>query len=264
MRLGYITPSRFKDVMTVAKGYKTKDDLELELATLADDQHKREQKNRTNTQIYKDTEDRIKQLPELIANWSPVFRFGDTAKTYATEIALGRFAIEIPGFRSDATDHGNRFEVEARELYQQLTGYQFPKENFRMVSEKYPFIAGEADGNIYGRGRRWGGEIKCPYNPVNHFNNLTGEKDQHRDTYIWQVVGYCSPWMYGWEGYTFISFNPYFPGEGKISYQDYERNAELEQELEEALLCFEMELVRPLVEKMKNLFKADPLEQWRF
>jgi hypothetical protein len=261
MRAGFITPSRFKDVMTVARGYKTKPELEAELATLADDQHKREQKGSTSTQVYIDTEARIKVLPNLISNWKPESRFGDTALSYAKEVALGRFGVIKPEFQASATEHGKRFEPEARAAYEAATGYVFPAENFRLTSSVYPFIAGECDGNIYGRGVKWGGEIKCPYNPIIHLATLQGETN-FEDVYKWQVAGYCAPWMYGWEGYTFISYNPYFPGDGKLFYKDYERNTELESELESTLVMFETKVVQPLVIEFAELFGVEVPEGW--
>ena len=263
MRVGFITPSRFKDVMTMAKGYKTKSELEAELAQLADDQHKRQQKGSTTTQIYIETEKRIKLLPDLIKNWSPASRFGDTALTYAKEIALGRFGIYKPEFTAAPLEHGKRFEPEARAAYEAKTGFQFPAENFRMVSNKYPFIAGESDGNIYGKDRLWGGEIKCPYNPLNHLATLQGDEDQ-QETYKWQTAGYCAPWMYGWEGFTFISYHPFFPGTGNLFYQDFERNETLEMELENTLVMFEYRVIRPLVLELEDLFNCKQNDQWDF
>lgn len=261
-RTGFITPSRFKDVMTVAKGYKTKEELEQELIDLKQAQAKREEKNSTSTAIYKSTAERIEELPELIASWTPALRFGDTALSYAKEIALGRFGVGKPEVNAYALEHGNTYEPEARQAYIDATGYDFPAEEFRMVSDIYPFIAGEADGQIYGREVSWGGEIKCPVNPLNHLANMT--EALQWDLYKWQVTGYCSPWLYGWEGYTFISYNPYFPGEGKLWFQDFDRDQELEKELEETLVLFEMEVVRPLVKELEELFQTNVEEQWNF
>jgi hypothetical protein len=260
MRAGFITPSKFKDVMTVAKGYKTKSELEAELAQLADDQHKREQKGTTTTAIYKDTEARIKLLPDLIKNWSPASRFGDTALTYAKEVALGRFGVYKPEINAASLEHGKRFEPEARAAYEAKTGLQFPAENFRLVSNQYPFIAGECDGNIYGKGRAWGGEIKCPFNPLNHLENLQG--DGQVETYQWQTAGYCAPWMYGWEGYTFVSYHPYFPGDGNLAIKDFERNESLEKELETTLVLFESSVVQPMVMELEDLFNCKKLQSW--
>jgi hypothetical protein len=282
MRAGFITPSRFKDVMTVARGYKTKPELEAELLELKAMQAERERKGSTKTQVYIDTEARIKVLPNLISNWKPESRFGDTALTYAKEVALGRFGVIKPEFQASATEHGKRFEPVARAAYEEATGYVFPAENFRLTSDVYPFIAGECDGNIYGRGVKWGGEIKCPKNPINQLNTLAiaaikdnpekyealrkyykeESKDQHDKDYLWQVAGYCAPWMYGWEGYTFISYDPDFPGNGKLFYKDYERNTELESELESTLVMFETKVVQPLVIEFAELFGVEVPEGW--
>jgi len=261
-RSGFLTPSRFKDVMTVARGYKSKDDLFAELRTLADDQHKRKQKGSTNTKVYADGEQRMLELPNIIKTWSAASRFGDSAYTYAKEVALGRFGIVGEQIKAWSLDWGNRYEPEAREVFEAVTGLEFPKENFRAVSEVYPFIAGEADGQIYGKDKPWGGEIKCPSNPVNHLDNFL-EAKQH-DLYKWQVAGYCAPWMYGWDGYTFISYHPNFPGKGNIWFQDYERDQAIELELETTLLLFENEVVRPLVAKLENKFEINVEEKWRF
>jgi hypothetical protein len=261
-RSGFLTPSSFKDIMTVSKSYKTKQELEFELSKLAKAQHEREQKNRTSTKIYTDTEERIAELPALILNWSPVSRFGDTAITYAKKVALGRFGITMPEIKAGSLEHGKAFEPEARAAYEARTGYEFPAENFRMVSLRYPFIAGEADGAIYGREAKWGGEIKCPFNPINHLENLTG--DSQLDTYKWQTAGYCSPWMYDWDGFTFISYHGLFPGDSKLHFSDHERDILLESELEETLILFEMEVVRPMVAEFEQLFNTNVDDKWKF
>lgn len=271
MRAGYITPSRFKDIMTVGNGYKTKEELQDELAILADAQHKREQKGSTSTAIYATTAKRIAALPELIKEWSPELRFGGTAKSYAIEVALGRFGIVKDQVTAKSLEHGITFEIEARSAYEEATSYHFPKEDFRMVSEVYPFIAGEADGNIYGRDKKWGGEIKCPANPVNHLNNMIAGTDlgdrleiksQHDELYKWQTTGYCAPWMYGWDGYTFISYNPFYPESAKLHYTDYERDESLEDELETTLILFENKVVCPLVNEFTELFKTKVEQKW--
>ena len=261
-RAGYLTPSAFKDIMTIAQGYKTKEDLELELAKVAKQQHEREQKNRTNTKIYTDTEDRIKQLPALIHSWSPASRFGGTALTYSKKVALGRFGITAPEVNAKSLDHGKAFEPVARLAFEQMTGLEFPVQNVRLVSEKYPFIAGEADGEIFGKDKRWGGEIKCPYNPLNHLENLMD--DQQLDTYKWQTAGCCSPWMYNWDGFTFISYHGMCPGDSALNYSEHERDVLLENELEDALVLFETKVVQPLVSELEILFNTKVDDKWKF
>lgn len=261
-RSGFLTPSRFKDIMTVAKGYKTKEELLQELAKLTEEQKDRLAKGRTKTKIFTDTQERLEQLPGLIESWNPASRFGDTALTYAKEIALGRFGVDRNEVTAKSLDHGNQFEPEAREAFENATGYFMPKEEFRMVSEELPFIAGEADGQIIGSEKKLGAEIKCPFNPVNHLDNILEGKQLEQ--YKWQVTGYCSSFMYGWDGYVFISYSPFFPGKGKLWYQEFERNEELEAELEDTLVLFEMDVVRPLVTELEELFETKQLEQWDF
>lgn len=262
-RTGYITPSRFKDVMTKARGYKTPEELEVEFRQLKEDQAKREAKGTTTTKVYADSKARLEELPRLIKYPNPAAQFGETAKSYAVEVALGRFGIEKPQVNAKSLEHGNQYEPEARAAYEEATGNSFPVQNVRTVSEEFPFIAGECDGIIYrADGRPWGGEIKCPHNPINHWMNIS-EGKQFEEDYKWQVAGYCR--MYDWEGYTAVSYSPFFPGQGKLWHQDYERDNDLEIELFETLVAFNEHLVAPLVLEMLEAFKVNPaamLEKW--
>jgi hypothetical protein len=255
-RTGYITPSRFKDVMTPAKGWKSKIEIETDVQNLQMWVDTYEHSRVTKTFLA--LQDKLTKARKDLKHFDPASRFGETAKSYAVEVALGRFGIEMPSVNAASVQHGNRYESEARARYEQETGNAFPSENFRAVSVEFPFIAGQSDGNIYrADGRKWGGEIKCPWNPVNHYRNLVSNA-QFVEDYKWQTSGYCG--LYGWEGFTAISYNPNFPHNAQLSYTDFERDEALIKELFDTLVAFEHDIVRPLVKQIEDQFKTKSFE----
>lgn len=225
--LGTFSPSRFADVMTYPKGYKSPDGLQAFSKYLQDEQSKRVKAGRKTTKVFSDTADQIESIHYQLANWLPEYEFGDTALTYAKEVALGRLGVAMPEVKAKPLDHGKENEPEALRIYNKITGAEAFKPEIRQVYGDY--ITGECDGLIGEDGLI---EIKCPYNPINHLNNLL-TWDQ-LELYKWQIQGYLM--IYDRQWCDFVSFNPDFPDwNTQIGWTRVERDPVMIIELEKRI-----------------------------
>jgi hypothetical protein len=108
----------------------------------------------------------------------------ETAKSYIEEVAIE----ELTGYRKDfgtsATEHGNKYEEEAFEMFKQATGL-----NFDFTSKTfYPFggnSGASPDGVLYeDLSITAVVDIKCPYSPLSFYEqkemlmNCAGNKTQ--------------------------------------------------------------------------------------
>ena len=143
--------------------------------------------------------------------------WGQTAKNiilelaaYATMTPEGKeqWAIEqmYKDFRQ--TKWGTEYEPEARELYSKIKGYKVEETGFS-IHPYYDYIGGSFDGMSHYVGDFGIQEIKCPYNPVNHMNNLdllhNGGIDASH-TYYGQIQNNIE--VAGVEWCDFISYDP--------------------------------------------------------
>ena len=148
--------------------------------------------------------------------------WGQTAKNvilelsaYATMTPEGKeqWAIEqmFKDFRQ--TKWGTEHEAEARELYAEKTGY-YVTENGFTIHDDFNYIGGSFDGVVMQPKIKMPMkvgiiEIKCPYNPVNHMNNLdllhNGGIDASH-TYYGQIQNNIE--VAGVEWCDFISYDP--------------------------------------------------------
>ena len=166
-------------------------------------------------------------------------KFGQTAKTYAYEVALERMGVEKPQAYGVALEWGINYEFEAIELFQERTGLEVGL-NDVIHHPTLEFVSGTPDGLV---GDDAIIEVKCPYNPVNHLANLR-EGAQIKDHY-WQIQGYL--WLTGRAVCWFVSYDPRFPEATRLAVHKVERNQEDIDRLAERVVEFEMELVRPLL-----------------
>jgi len=127
---------------------------------------------------------------------------GKTAIEYANRIALERLGIEIPEAWSRAMEWGREWEEQGLAAYESLHGMVIPSGH--IIHPNYSYVGGTPDGLIGDDGVL---EIKCPYNPVNHLTNLTG--DVFLEDYIYQVQGYL--WITGRAWCDLVSFDPRYP-----------------------------------------------------
>lgn len=155
-------------------------------------------------------------------------KLSQTAQSYALELIAEKLTGERKEFSSPATDWGNYNEPFAIAEYQDLTGNQVLECGF--IKHKTIPTGASPDGLVLGGCV----EVKCPYNTVNHLNNvLSGEIPKE---YYPQVQGQI--WICELEWVDFISFDPRISGMARISVVRVERDDKFIKELESRILRF--------------------------
>lgn len=145
--------------------------------------------------------------------------WGETAKGVILEMATlqtmteeGRAEYIYQQMKKEfvQTRWGNDNEDTARRAYCALTGYEVDVTGFT-VNPKCPYHSGSFDGDIVGQvedGTNGIIEIKCPFNPVNHIQNLnlmrTGLDVKHE--YYGQIQSNIETAGAAW--CDFVSFDP--------------------------------------------------------
>jgi predicted phage-related endonuclease len=165
-------------------------------------------------------------------------KWGKTAQTYAMNVALERLGVERPEVFAYALNWGNEQEEDAAQLYIDTTGL-FIQPCDPIAHPDYDFVGGTPDGLL---GEDGIVEIKCPYNPANHLMNLQSGA-QVKDYYP-QIQGYL--WITGRAWCDFVSYDPRFPEHLRLYTQRVERDQPFIDNLQQRVIDFEMELVRPL------------------
>lgn len=172
--------------------------------------------------------------------------FGQTALTYADEVILDLLTVEKPEVTARSLEHGNENESLAKDAYQEHTMNKIIDVEQPIMHPNYAFIGGTPDGLI---GKNKIIEIKCPWNPVNHLNNLlehntTVEKipDSYLSEYWWQVQGYL--WITEREKCDFVTFDPRFPQHLQLSITTVMRNNDDIKKLEERCHEFWYDIVQ--------------------
>lgn len=142
--------------------------------------------------------------------------FGKTGETYiyekASEIFTGQSAKQ--DFSSAATSWGNDHELEAMLYYESATKNKVVKGK----TLNNGIICGTPDGlceriSMYtGDVDKFGIEIKCPFNPGNHMQNLLMNSQDDllklRPEYYWQCISYM--WLTKLNKWVFCSYDPRF------------------------------------------------------
>lgn len=157
---------------------------------------------------------------------------GKTAISLVDEIVIGLLGVESNEIQSDALDHGNAYETEAIEAYELFNFCSVQKQTDTIYHPKYNFICGHVDGLV---GTEKVLEIKCPYNPINHYRNIK-ESAQLTKLYYPQTQGYL--WITGRHKLDFVSYSPHFPERLQLHITTVERDEIFIQELEEKCLKF--------------------------
>lgn len=172
--------------------------------------------------------------------------FGQTALSYADEVILDLLNVEKPEVTARSLEHGNDNEQFAKDAYQEHTMNKIIDVEQPIMHPNYAFIGGTPDGLI---GKNKIIEIKCPWNPVNHLNNLlehntTVEKipDSYLSEYWWQVQGYL--WITEREKCDFVTFDPRFPQHLQLSITTVMRNNDDIKKLEERCHEFWYDIVQ--------------------
>lgn len=172
--------------------------------------------------------------------------FGQTALTYADEVILDLLNVEKPEVFAKSLDHGNENESLAKDAYTELTMNTVTDVDKPIIHPNYEFIGGTPDGLI---GLNKIIEIKCPWNPTNHLNNLLENNkvvneipDSYLSDYWWQVQGYL--WITDRENCDFVTFDPRFPQHLQLSITHVMRNDNDIKKLEERCHQFWYEIVQ--------------------
>ena len=168
---------------------------------------------------------------------------GKTALEYATRITLERMGVVIPEAYSKALDWGIENEEKALAYYEHLYGMVTP--TGRLIHPELDYIAGTPDGLIGEDGII---EIKCPYNPMNHFANLT-QNAQLKD-YGYQIQGYM--WITGRKWCDFVSFDPRFPESKRLHVVRVDRDNDVIENLAERAALINSIVERNLGETESN------------
>lgn len=172
--------------------------------------------------------------------------FGQTALSYADEVILDILQVDKHEIFAKSLDHGNENESLAKEAYTEMTMNTIVDVDKPLTHPNYNFIAGTPDGLV---GLNKIVEIKCPWNPTNHLNNLLENHktvDRIPDTYLsdywWQVQGYL--WITERENCDFITYDPRFPQHLQLSITNVLRNEEDIKRLDERCQEFWFEIVQ--------------------
>lgn len=142
---------------------------------------------------------------------------GETAISYAYEVAMERLGVKKPEITAPALEWGNEWEPLAIKRYSELTFTEVELVIQPFVHPDFDFVAGTPDGLIGTDGLI---EVKCPYNPINHFMNLMDGRQIKQ--YNPQMQGYM--WITGALWCDFVSFDPRYSGEMTLAIHRVERD----------------------------------------
>lgn len=135
-------------------------------------------------------------------------KLSEGAKTYVKEKIAEILTVDISNEKmfhgNNATEWGNSFEGEAIELFSDMLNKEIINVGFLNYDDNF---GGTPDGishdNLFGI------EVKCPYNPSIHLDNLLLDSlafKKERKEYYWQIQGYSL--ITGIEDWYFVSYDP--------------------------------------------------------
>ena len=135
---------------------------------------------------------------------------GKTGETYILEKVTESLGVELPEISNYAVQYGIEMEPYAKMYYESAFKCNIETPGF-IVSEWSKHAGCSPDGII---NNTKGIEIKCPYNPVHHTENLLIKSQldlkQLRTEYYWQIQ-MCMA-VTGLNEWYFVSFHPEFTG----------------------------------------------------
>jgi hypothetical protein len=170
-------------------------------------------------------------------------KWSQTAETYivkkAMEEATGMPIIEVTG---RAVDHGNEWEEHALRVLQKAIGCPDEKAELKPPFKLFNEYSGASpDAFMYYKpfDMMVGVEIKCPFNPINHFwhsqvHDADSLKDMDSD-YYWQVQ--MNMMTFNIPYWIFASFDPRQNENRMLSYSLIRANVE-----DMEILCQKIEL----------------------
>lgn len=157
--------------------------------------------------------------------------FGKTAIAYANRIILERIGVEVPEVFAKALDHGNEWEEYAITEYEKQTG-SFVEPTSVIEHPELNFVAGTPDGLVGEDGMI---EVKCPFNPANHLENL--KSGAQIEDYKYQIQGYL--WITGRKWCDFVSYDPRFPEQFRLFVRRVHRDQVLIDAIKDRCIQFE-------------------------
>jgi hypothetical protein len=135
-------------------------------------------------------------------------KLSEGAKTYVKEKIAETLTVDISNDKmfhgNNATEWGNSFEGEAIELFSDMLNKEIINVGFINYDDNF---GGTPDGISHDS--LFGIEVKCPYNPSIHLDNLLLDSlafKKERKEYYWQIQGYSL--ITGIENWYFISYDP--------------------------------------------------------
>lgn len=140
---------------------------------------------------------------------------GKTGETYILEKVTECLGVDLNEISNYAMQYGTEMEPYAKQYYEAAFKCEIAERGF-IIADWCEDAGCSPDGIIEGANK--GLEIKCPYNPVNHTENLLIKSAEDlkkiRNEYYWQVQ-MCMA-VTGLNKWDFVSFHPEFTGMNRM------------------------------------------------
>jgi predicted phage-related endonuclease len=168
---------------------------------------------------------------------------GETAITYAEEVALEIIGVELPDFDTEDMEHGREYEPFAVQAYERETFTKTVACTETLYHPDFNFICGHVDRFVDDDGIL---EVKCP-KLHNHYKNF--KSNLQLKLYSDQIQGYLD--ITGRKWIDFVSYSPFMPDGLKLKIVRVERDNAHIAELRARYVQF-WQLVQNEVEFMKS------------
>jgi hypothetical protein len=134
-------------------------------------------------------------------------------------------------FTNQATAWGNAYEDEAISIFSELCDKEIIKPGFISAND---YFGGTPDG--IAADNSFGIEVKCPYNPAIHLDNLfldPVEFAKARKEYYYQIQGYAI--LTGIEDWYFISYDPRQQSQFQLRHLHIPKDKAISEKIEQKL-----------------------------
>lgn len=140
---------------------------------------------------------------------------GQTGETYIYEKVTEALGVDLNEVTTYAMQYGTEMEMYAKQYYEAAFRCEITEHGF-IVADWCKEAGCSPDGIITEKQK--GIEVKCPYNPVNHTQNLLIKSREDlkklRTEYYWQIQ--MSMAVTGLKKWDFVSFHPEFTGMNRM------------------------------------------------
>ena len=179
----------------------------------------------------------------------------DTTMTYIYSLVMNELGVESDEVSSAATDWGHIYESVAKEYYMIATGADLLDSDF-IICEENNEIGCTPDALEVDKDTAeidTGLEIKCPFNPVNHLENLLiktqDDLKKQRKEYYWQIQ--MQMYVCKKDRWKFISFDPRYTGAQRMFVLNVVKN-ESDIELIKARIKGALKIKKELLSQLKK------------